>query len=381
MDRHVEPLWRWRSLWPAALLAAAVAPVGARTIAVPDEARTITAAMALAVPGDRILVACGTYREANIAVKPGVSLWSGTLQPDCVVIDAGGRGRVLVFADCDTTTTVVGVTLRGGTTGSDGGAVLCRDASPRLSRCILSDSSARRGGGIACRGAGAPRLEDCVISGNRADLHGGGVFWAARGAGRLTRCTVEDNQALAGGGLAGSAGDALVLDQVSLIRNVAAGSGGAIWIDGGSPEFRQCLLARNQGGLAGGAVACRQGQLRFSGCTVVDNAAEATAGALLVEAGRIRLDRTIVAFNSLGAVAITGAGSADLTDCNVYGHSGGDWTGPLAALAGQQGNFSGDPLFCARAAGRYDLRRASPCLAGGRGGSGPLIGARDRGCD
>jgi len=365
----------------ACALALAGASAQARTIAVPGETGSIAAAMARAVAGDIILVGCGTYYEADIAVTPGVSLWSGTLQPDCVVVDAQGRGRVLVFADCDSTTRVVGLTLRGGATDGDGGGVLCRNASPKLSRCILQDNRARRGGGLACQGRGGPSLEDCLIAGNQADLHGGGVLWDATGAGFLRGCRLANNQALAGGGIACLDDDGLVVHAGSLTGNEAAGSGGAVWVDGGAPEFRECLVANNRGGLAGGAVACRRGRPRLVNCTVADNAAEVTAGALLVVAGRPVLERSILAFNSHGAVTITGAGGADLSACNVYGHPAGDWTGPLAVLAGRADNFSGDPLFCSRTSGLYDLRAASPCLPGRRGATAPRIGAGNRGCD
>ena len=96
-------------------------PAAGRTIGVPGDAPSIKGAMIRARAGDIILVSCGTYREHDIIVKPGVSLWSGTLQPDCAVIDAGGRGRCLIFpAGADTTTRVVGFTLRGGTALGEG---------------------------------------------------------------------------------------------------------------------------------------------------------------------------------------------------------------------------------------------------------------------
>ncbi|MFH1843380.1 MAG: hypothetical protein ABIF77_09230, partial [bacterium] len=112
------------------------------TIAVPDDVATIGAALARARSGDIVLVSCGTYREHDLVVPSGVTMWSGTLRPECVVIDAGGRGRVLVCNDADSTTAVVGFTLTGGIAGGTGdagrgGAVFCRDAAVKLARCVL----------------------------------------------------------------------------------------------------------------------------------------------------------------------------------------------------------------------------------------------------
>jgi hypothetical protein len=364
-----------------AFVVLAGAPASGATIAVPDDHPTIAGAMAAARPGDIILVGCGTYREHDIRVRSGVSLWSGTLQPDCVVIDAEGRGRVLIFEDCDGTTAAVGLTLRGGRADGGGGAILCRNSAPRLSRCNIQDSTARRGGGILVTGTKAPVLEDCVFTGNAARLHGGAVAWNSEAPGRLTRCTLEGNTALAGGGVAVLSGAALVFDGGTIADNASGGSGGGVWVGSGAPELRGSLLIGNQGGLGGGAIAVRSGSLRMISCTVADNAAEHAGGGLLVRDGSPVIDRTIVAFNGGAAISVVGAGLPRLTETNLYGHAGGDWVGILSAQSDQDGNFSGDPRFCGRASGRYDLRLGSPCLPGGRPGGSSLVGALDRGCN
>jgi len=352
----------------------------ARTIAVPDDVATISAAMTAARAGDIILVGCGTYRESDIQVKSGVSLWSGTLQPDCTVIDAGGRGRALVFTGCDSTTAVVGFTLRGGRSVGDGGAIFCDSSAPRLSRCVIRDSRARRGGGIAVQGIRAPRLEDCLIAGNEADLHGGGLFWNTDAEGRLSRCTMENNHALAGGGLACLTGDRLSLVEVAILANQAAASGGGLWVGGGAIQLSRSVIARNHGGIAGGAMACRGGRPSLVACTVVDNEVEAVAGGLLVRAGAPRLERTIVAFNDAGAATVTADADLAVFNTCIFGHAGGNWPDDLAAQSQTGGNFSLDPRFCSRRSGLYDLSARSPCLPGNRVG-GVLVGARGRGCD
>ncbi len=368
-----------------ALLAVTIAlaicgPAGAATLAVPDQYPTIAAALEAAQAGDFVLVGCGVYRERNLRLKPGVSLWSATLQPDCAVIDAEGRGRVLVFDACDTTTAVVGLTLRGGLTSNDGGAVLCRDAAPRLARCRIEASEARRGGALACFGARGPVLEDCVIVGNSASQSGGGIFWDAAGNSRLTRCVIARNVAGSGGGLAvADAGDLLV-ENGDFEDNEAGGLGGAIWIAGGTLEVRGSVLARNVGGLGGGAVATLAARARLLGCTVVDNLSDAGGHAIELGRGSLAAERVLVAFNTPAAMGGAGGRTSDLSHCDIYGHPDGDWTGPVAGLATRQSNFSADPRFCQRASGLYDLRAGSPCLPGGRPGVAVLVGARDQGC-
>ena len=350
-----------------------------RTIAVPDDVATLGGAMSRATAGDIILVSCGTYNERDIQVKSGVSLWSGTLRSDCAIIDAGGRGRVLVFVDCDSTTAVVGFTLRGGAASGDGGAVSCRNSAPRLSRCVIRDSRARRGGGLACEGMAAPRLEDCTITGNEAELQGGGLLWNSDADGSLSRCVIVDNHALAGGGLACLRAEHLRLVEVQITANSAAASGGALWIGSGAPRLTQSIISGNHGGLGGGALACPGGRPSLVGCTVVENGSDNGGGLLIRATGSARLENTIVAFNTESAAAVLAGGQLLLATCNVYGHPGGDWVGALADQASRNGNFSLDPRFCERAAGNFDLGARSPCLPGNRTG-GALVGARGRGC-
>lgn len=358
-------------------------PATARTLAVPDAYPTIGAALAEAAAGDFVLVSCGVYRERNLRVPPGVSLWSATLQPDCAVIDAEGRGRVLEFVGCDSTTAVVGLTLRGGRADGLGGLILCRDAAPRLSRCRLERGRADRGGGLACTGDRGPTLTDCEIVGNAAGDRGGGVFWAAEAAGRLTRCVLADNTALGvGGGLAVVTAADLRLEACRAIGNAAGVTGGGIWLGAGRLDLRDCVLARNAGGLGGGAVACGAARVEMLGCTLAENLADQGGAALYLHEGALAARRTLVAFNQPAALAGEPTIPPQVQQSNVYGHATGDWAGSLAPLAVRPDNFSADPLFCERGMGLYDVRAGSPCLPGNRPDGAPVrIGARGQGCD
>lgn len=52
-------------------------------------------------------------------------------------------------------------------------------------------------------------------------------------------------------------------------------------------------------------------------------------------------------------------GSVACTD--VFGNTGGDWSGCLTGLNGTSGNISADPLSCDSAIGNLALRPGSPC--------------------
>ncbi len=370
----------------AALVLMTTAPAAARTISVPGNAPSIKGAMIQARAGDIILVSCGTYREADIRVKPGVSLWSGTLQPDCVTIDAGGQGRCLIFSNADSTTNVVGFTLRGGkASGNDdqgrGGAVFCDNSAPTLTRCNFVDNTAEKGGALATSGQRGPLLKQCRFERNEASKMGGAIHWTSAG-GSLQGCTLVQNHALFNGGALAAQDGRIRLSDCLIRLNSAGNTGGGFSFHRTDAVVLRSVLAENLGGLAGGALSCQDASPTFRHCTFHGNDADG-AGTVL------SLDRANPSFESC---VITGSGSLlveatdsrpTLTGSNVMptGAPGAtvppQWPGILAQQQESAGNLAVDPRYCAPEAGDFHLQNDSPCLA--LEGSGH-IGALGQGC-
>lgn len=330
--------------------------------------------------GDIILVSCGTYREANIQVKPGVSLWSGTLQPDCVTIDAGGQGRCLLFSGADSTTSVVGFTLRGGVAhgpgeAGQGGAVMVQDSSPRLTRCLFMANSAIRGGALAVVGNSAPELGTCRFEDNQADDSGGAVYWTAA-TGVLADCTLRGNTAtVSGGGLACNAGQILISG--CLIQdNVAGNIGGAIFLNASQATVARTIFAHNVGGLAGGALAGANSAALMNQCTLDGNTADGQATVLWLDRTSPRLERCLITGSAGDLMEATG-GLPELRSCNIFVPAEDGWPGSLRKQQNRDGNHAVDPLYCQPATGDYHLQAESPCLANDQTLS---IGALGEGC-
>lgn len=374
-----EPALRW-ARWSGLLLLLLTTTASARTISVPGTSPTIKGAMIQARAGDIILVSCGTYRESNIQVKPGVSLWSGTLQPTCVTVDARGLGRCLIFSDTDSTSSVVGFTFRGGRAlgdGTDGwgGAVLCENSAPRLTRCVFRDNTAAYGGALAATGQRGPYLELCRFEANAAEHRGGAVHWAAD-AGTLHGCSLLDNHArLQGGGVSGGHGR-LRLDACLLRGNSAGNTGGALSFDGTLATVTGTLLVANLGGLSGGALACTDASPLLRNCTLHGNEADGDGTVLSLVNSHPTLEACLVTGSARLLVDATDSRPI-VTRSSVWRESGAAWPGVLAPQQNSRGNLARDPLYCAPANGDFHLLSGSPCL----GGDGlPQIGALGPGC-
>ena len=88
------------------------------------------------------------------------------------VLDATGLEQIVVKACGISSATVDGFTLTNGR-----GGLFCRDSSPAIINCSISDNSSDlNGGGVYCKWDSAPTLSYCTISGNSAPDNGGGVY-------------------------------------------------------------------------------------------------------------------------------------------------------------------------------------------------------------
>jgi hypothetical protein len=327
----------------AALIGGALAgfpsSAGARIWHVPAEAPTIQAGITAATAGDTVLVSCGTYREFEIVMKPGLVLRSETGLPECVIIDAERHGRVLLCENADDTAVIEGLTLtRGLATGAApldrGGGLYCVNATPRVIACMFLDNqSTYVGGGVFCRGDAY--FEACWFVGNNGPPWGGGFFcWQSSPT--LVNCVFMGNRAFWGAGL--------------------------YCYQGGDAYLSGCVFEANDAAfpmMFGGGLAC-------------------------VGASSPTLERTIIAHSVAGEAIYCDdeASRPTLLCCDVFGNAGGDWIGCIAGQLGENGNFSAEPMFCAPEVRDLTLDGHSPCLPGQHPDHSDcgLIGAFGYGC-
>jgi len=215
-----------------------------------------------------------------------------------------------------------------------GGAFLDR-SSAKLTRCRFSENSAHRAGGLYCELCPAPVLEDCVFVRNTADICGA-MQCDGDGHVSLTRCFFSDNDGgmAAGGLLLTSSGASITWCTFS--RNQAWDGGGAVVLDHSSPDIASCTLFGNAA--PHGTVYCSFG----SSPTIT---------------------KCIFAFGEDGpAIECRPDDSSPQLDCcDIFGNEVGDWTGYIADQNGLVGNISLDPLLCDPDNDDLAVASDSPC--------------------
>jgi len=184
-------------------------------------------------------------------------------------------------------------------------------------------------------------------------------------------------------------GKSLDIRNCVFINNAGDSTGGAISVIDGSLSVDRCVFSHNraQTGAAivhGGISNLIDVPTRIINSTFYRNTADSiTPGAIIhVYNSTVypTLRNNIIAFNrSNQTIRCDGEIPSDMAYNDIYGNSGGDWTGPLAMMLGQFCNISEDPLFCDTGAADFYLDGLSPCLVVNNE-CGQLMGAYGMGC-
>ena len=341
------------------VLALLAAPAAARSLRVPADMESLQLAMAVAVDGDTLRLAPGTYTDDPVQTRLGPTLYVMdrllTLigEPGGKVILHGGYAdRILLATPGATGSAIENIDFVGGMAW-EGGGVYQASSLLRLVNCSFRENGAEADGGGLYALRGSLGLEGCVFDSNRAGARGGGLF-LADAAIELTGCTLIGDEARAGGALYLAPGGHAELTFCLLVDGSAA-KGGWARVDDGFLSARQCTFFGLPGERESGGISLRG------------------------ELGSAFIETSILCFSGAAALEGEREGAAMLLCCDVYGNAGGDWAGLVAAQAGQGGNLSADPGFCGLREGNFAPAADSPCAPAGNP-CRELIGALDVGC-
>jgi hypothetical protein len=152
--------------------------------------------------GDEIVVHPGTYREQIDFLGKNIALRSADPEdPETValtIIDAGGVGTPVSFADAEGPDAVISGFTITGCGNEDYGGIYCRGSSPTIIRNVITGNQPCEyaGGGVTCSG-GSPLIAFNTITKNRSCGGAAGVCCGG-GCPDIVNNLIEDND---GGGI------------------------------------------------------------------------------------------------------------------------------------------------------------------------------------
>ncbi len=349
---------------------------------VPEEYDSIQSAIDAAVHGDTVLVSPGEYEE-NVSFS-GKNIVLTSLDPNDpnvvaetiiyrapersrrgAAIGTKGNGSIVTFMEGETEDAVItGFTIKYGygtllePNTYFGGGVLCAEASPTITKNVISHNLGENGegreGARNCFGAAI-----CCLTSNAS----------------ITHNVMSENLSYVGAGICCIGSGAFVAYN-TITQNEAYIGAGVICLDGPTNVFSN-LIIDNAAEICGGAY-LRGGNLLNN--TLIHNIATELCGHLFIdnqqvpglEPQPVHVSNNIFYDARAGGVYIPG----DQTDGKWFAHNSffknapGDFisslTGqPYDGFVGQMGNISEDPLFIDVSVGNYRLQDESLCIDAG----------------
>lgn len=292
-------------------------------------ATNIQAAVDVAVDGETVLVADGTYQPASGRASAG--------DPTAIVVDKAITVKSVNGRDVTTIS------------GHLAGRSVYLGTNAVLNGFTVVDGTAGSGGGVFCETNAV--INECLIRDNDVGLYGGGVY-----GGIVSNSVLRDNYSASGGGgtYASELYGCVVRD------NFSVGDGGGM--EGG--RARNCLIAKNRAEFfyGGGAY-----NADLESCTIVSNRSTYGAGA---ENGLIR---NCIAYGNYqlhpNPEFATSTGFVNIANATVT------YTCTTPEQSGT-GNITNDPRFVDFVGGDYRLAADSPCINVGTNEDW-MIGATD----
>lgn len=296
----------------------ASAPDGGTGLSWATALNDLNDALGVAVNGEEIWVAAGTYtpagpngsRGATFLFNRSVTLLGGfagdeessdmrsaALNEVILSGDLNGDDGENFANNADNSRHVVtvstngvvidGVTISGGNADGDGidragGGILLTGTSPEIvSSTISGNSAAGTGGGIYADGGASPRITGSTISGNAAG-RGGGVYLTNGSSAGIIKVTFERNRADSEGGGIYVAGSTPTVVSSIFAGNTATDGAGA-FLDGETmSSWSNCVFSGNRASEDGGGIYDR-GVTDLFNATVAGNEAGGIGGGLIVD--------------------------------------------------------------------------------------------------
>ena len=310
----------------------------------------LTQALSLALPGDEIWAAAGTYypgppgnQQATFQLKDGVALYGGfsgietsRSQRDWLAnetilsgdidrnsfLDAGNAYHVVNASDVSLAAVLDGFTITGGNASGDidlnGGGLYSLSGSPSLANLVFSANKAKNNGGGVYLYQSNPKLSSVSFINNIAK-RGGGLY-NNMSAPLLQRVSFSANNAEQGGGLFNYIAKDIRMTELAFTSNTAS-YGGGMYSAYSPCTLTAALFHANTAERGGGSYAY------YSPCTLTNltfhaNAASLGGGMYSTFSDSLLTNLTLYTNTSTSGGAIYNLnGSAELSNAIVWGNS------------------------------------------------------------
>ncbi len=180
-------------------------------------------------------------------------------------------GGIFIY---DGNPTISNCNINNNSSGSLGGGILdYKNSSPRIKDCIINNNSAGFGGGISNIEYCCPEISNCIINNNSASLYGGGIANDALSDALIKNCIISNNTAGDyGGGIYNRGSSDPIISICAIIDNTSERDGGGIYNDLSSPNIINCFIFNNFArGNGGGIDNFSQSHSNITNCTIVYN--------------------------------------------------------------------------------------------------------------
>ena len=303
-----------------------------------------------------VVAFAGTYAESIDFDGKDITV-SGVEGAATTIIDASSvGGPVATFENGETSAAVLtGFTL----TGGDGAMQQSSYAWACSSTETCVDYYTTYCGGGAYVNGTDPTLTDLIIEDNVLPLassytsgldtyytysYGGGLcFLNSDSASSLLN--IQENYADQGGAVYVDEYSDVGIEQTSVVYNTST-DGAGFEVDGGRMTLINVITSWNEAGGDGGGVLVVDGQIYVTNMT--QGGDDATNGGCMYLSGSSTANviNTIVYGSPAEGVLVDGSSAFGGTYNNVYGNSGGNYSG-ISDPTGSNGNISANPLFTA----------------------------------
>ncbi len=363
--------------------------LSATVINIPVDYATIQEGLNVAVEGDSVLVASGTYERIVWPETSSIKL-IGNGAENCI-IDANNSLNsaiciTILSGIIDTTTVITGFTITNGL-GYAGGGIYCLSSSPKLENLIINDNLASYGGGIYCGLDSDPSLSNVYITNNSAMNFGGGICCESNSSPNIKNVIIIDNDASgSGGGIYCWNDSSPSLENVTIVNNSVSGEyGGGSGItctNNSDLSLVNVIISENSStgdeSFAGG-INCASSNIDLQNVIISNNSASNKGGGIHFRNSISNLKNVTICENSAGSegggIYCQFGSSVNLVNCILwndtpqeiyvssdtvsvaYSNIQGGWAGI--------GNIDDDPLFVGSGNYSYSIQDLSPCVNSG----------------